>query len=102
MASDLKTYYVKEFKETIDSFVKDIGALTDESLAKAWGNSSRCAYDFVYEVGVINSRVAFRCRGEDPGPIPWDFGKEWLRAPSEMQNKTAAIDFLKKTASELP
>lgn len=97
MPSDLQVF-VKEFGETIDGFMKDIEALSHDLLDQTWGLGSRTGYDIVYEVGIINMRVAARFKGEDPGPMPWEFGKEWLKAPEEFRNKQVAKKHIRQTA----
>ncbi|MBI3720928.1 MAG: hypothetical protein HY248_00115 [Fimbriimonas ginsengisoli] len=59
------------------------------------------AFDFSYEVGWLNRRIATRFRGEDPGPIPTKFGEEWLEAPEELRTKEALAQYLRTTADEL-
>jgi len=101
MATDLRTFVTDSFESAIADFLKDIDALSHDDLSKSFGKGSRCAYDFIYEVGVINQRVAFRCRAEDPGPMPWKFGEEWLGAPAEFRDKEAAKRHIKKTSEEV-
>lgn len=101
MASDLRTFAIGGFQTALDEFIKDIDALSHEDLNQSYGNGSRCAYDFVYEVGIINQRVAKRCKAEDPGPMPWNFGQEWLKAPEEFKDKERAMQHIKATGEEL-
>ena len=101
MSQDIRSYVVSEFESGIEGFVKDLGALTHEDLNRSFGSGSRCAYDFIYEVGVINRRVAFRLRSEDPGPMPWKFGEEWLQAPDDFKTKETALEHMTSTAAEL-
>jgi len=97
----LKAFAVKTLTTASEFFVKDINAISHEDLGKSWGAGSRTGYDIAYEVAIINRRMAFWCRGENPGPMPWKFGEEWLKAPAEFQNKEAVIGLIKETADEL-
>lgn len=97
MSADLRSFVVKTFTGSIEGFLKDLDALSHEDLKQSFGKSSRTAYDFIYEVGIINQRVATRCRGEDPGPMPWTFGDGWLSAPAEFYDKEASKQHIQST-----
>src|SRR5215469_6076891 len=96
----LRSYVVKSFTITNDEFVKDLSALSETDLGKSW-SGTRTAYDIAYEVGVVNRRAAKMCREENPGPWPWDFGKEWLKAPDELRSKAAIVKHIEETGQEL-
>jgi len=99
--SELANYLKEWMKGVVEAFGKDIEALSHENLDKTWGESTRSGYDYAYEVALINRRVGCRLRGEDPGPMPWDFGKEWLKAPAEYRSKQKVIEFLNLTGDEV-
>ncbi len=100
MAVDLTKFSGKNLQFALDNFVRDIESLSHEELSQVWGGGTRCAYDFIYEVGVVNRRLAVVCRCEDPGPWPWKFGEEWLSAPTELRDKAAAVEFIRATGVE--
>jgi len=97
---ELRSYVIKHFKTVIEEFVKDLNALSEENLSKSW-SGTRTAYDIAYEVGLINRRIAMLCREEDPGPWPWEFGKEWLKAPDELRSKATIVKHIEETGQEL-
>lgn len=94
MNQDLRAFVASHVDEAVKEFLQDLDALSHEDLGKSWGAGSRCAYDFAYEVAIINRRVADRLRGVDPGPMPWAFGKEWLKAPTEYRDKDKVGELL--------
>ncbi|MBS1716249.1 MAG: hypothetical protein JSS72_00780 [Armatimonadetes bacterium] len=96
----LRTYATDSFNTASEEFVKDLQALSEESLGKSW-SGTRTAYDVAYELGVLNRWLASWCREENPGPWPWEFGKEWLRAPAEFQNREAVIKHFQEAGQEL-
>ncbi len=89
------------FTQAVESVKKDLAELTHDDLDRSWGSSSRRAYDVVYELGLINRRIAHRLRGEEPGPMPWKFGEEWLQAPEEMRDKASVAELFDATANEV-
>lgn len=101
MPDPLFTYSLDLFKGAAKRFAADLEALDHEDLIKTYDNGTRCAYDFVYETALINQRQAMTLRGEDPGPLPWEFGKEWLKAPDELSDKTPAFAYFQDCAQEL-
>lgn len=96
----LKSYVKKTFETANEEFVRDLGALSEENLGKSW-SGSRTAYDIAYEVGVLNRRLAMICRELDPGPWPWEFRKEWLKAPAELQSRAAIVAHIEQAGQEL-
>lgn len=96
----LRSYVFRTFEIANGEFVGDLDALSEESLGKSW-SGSRTAYDIAYELGLVNQRAAMMCREMDPGPWPWEFGKEWLKAPDELQSKAAIVKFIEETGQEL-
>jgi len=96
----LRSYVIKTFKIANEEFVQDLNALSEINLGKSW-SGSRTAYDIAYEVGVLNRRMAMTCREEDTGPWPWDFGKEWLKAPDELQSKAAIVKHVEEAGQAL-
>lgn len=101
MADPLYDFMLKAYDGSIERFRVDLEQLSHEQLDKCWGQSSRKAYDVVYEVSVMNRRAAVELRGEDAGPFPWKFGEEWLQAPAEYCDTAAAVEFFGSTAGEL-
>ncbi len=101
MPDTISSFALGTFKDVADRFAKDLEALDHEDLIRPYGDGTRCAYDFVYEVAIVNRRQAVKLRGEDPGPLPWDFGKDWLKAPDELCDKTPALTFFQDCAQEV-
>jgi len=101
MPNPLADFMIDSFRSATQRFTEDLAVLDHEDLAKTMGEGGRCAYDFIYEVAIINARLAMKMRGEDPGPPAWDFGKEWLKAPEAYRTKDAATDYFKGRADEL-
>lgn len=99
-AEALTTYVVKTFETANREFVEDLEALSEENLGKSW-SGSRTAYDIAYELGVVNRWMATICRQMDPGPWPWEFGKEWLKAPDELRNKAAIVRHIEEAGREM-
>jgi hypothetical protein len=96
----LRSYVIKTFENANGEFVQDLEALSETNLGKSW-SGSRTAYDIAYEVGVVNRRAAMMCREMDPGAWPWEFGNEWLKAPDELQSKSAIVKHMEETGQEL-
>ncbi len=95
----LRTYALNSFKTANEEFVQDLQALGEENLGKSWFGT-RTAYDLAYEVGLVNRWMASCCREVNPGPWPWEFGKEWLKAPAEFQNREAVIKHIQESGQE--
>lgn len=96
----LRSYVIKTFENANGEFVKDLDALSEENLGKSW-SGSRTAYDIAYEVGLINRRIAMTCREMNTGPWPWEFGKEWVKAPVELRSKAAIVKHVEEAGQEL-
>jgi hypothetical protein len=73
--------------------------MTDEALGKTFGGSTRCAYDFTYEVAVVQRRFEARLVGRDPGPYPGADG--WIQAPAEFRSKETAVREIKETTEAM-
>ena len=96
----LRSYVIKTFEIANGEFVKDLEALSEDNLGKSW-SGSRTAYDVAYEVGLLNRRIAKMCREMNPGPWPWEFGTEWLKAPDDLQSKAAIVKHVEEAGKEL-
>jgi len=81
---------LSELQQNKEFYLKDIDALTEEQLNASPGGNARVAYDFIYEVVVINQRLAARLRLEEPPAPAWKFGEEWAVAPASFRNKETA------------
>ena len=101
MQSEVLKYAHEGFQSAVERFSKDMAALTHEDLDRKWGDSSRRAYDVVYELGVLNQRAVKVLNEEDPGPLPWKFGEEWLQAPDELRSMEEATLFFDESARNL-
>jgi hypothetical protein len=80
-------------------YLQDLEAMTEEQLLAPAGGSARTAVDFTYETALINRRVAARLAGTEPPAMPEAEG--WLVAPSEVRNKAAIIEYMRKACEEL-
>lgn len=96
--SDLKTYTRARIAESTGMYIQDLEAMGAELLGRSPGGVARTAYDFTYEVVVVNRRVAARLRGEDPGPWP---SEGWMMAPDEYKNKDFAVAEMKESSEEV-
>lgn len=92
----------EHLRQTIEQmaayFEKDIIAIPDERYAVSIGGVTRTPADIVYEVAVVNNRLATRLSGGDPGPPPQD---GWITAPEDQQSKSAGIDSFKMSIKNL-
>ncbi len=79
----MKAYFHEQISGARDSYMKDLEALSPELLASKPGQSTRSAYDYTYEVAVVNHRLAKRLRGETPEKL----GEGWMMVPAEMHDK---------------
>lgn len=89
MTTDLKTFIGEQLKVTAKMYLQDLQAMSHEQLSFSPSDVARTAYDFTYEVILVNRRVAARLRGEDPGA--WPGGEGFLKAPAEFCNKEQAM-----------
>jgi hypothetical protein len=80
-------------------YADDLKSMTHEQLATKPGNSERCAYDFTYEIVLLNRRVVHRLKGEDPGA--WPGGSGFVAAPPEFCHQEAAIKELEDSVAAL-
>lgn len=92
---------VENFRSAITRFTNDLKALSEENAGKCWGGVSRCAFDFAYEMVLIHERTATLLRGEDPGPPPWKFGEEWVKAPDSLRTIDAMSARLNESVETL-
>lgn len=83
-----KDHLLRNVEAAGGDYVKDLEALSEEQLGTSFGGVSRTAFDFTYEVHVINQRIAKRLRGQDPGPYPFE---GWVMAPPEFKKKEQAV-----------
>lgn len=98
--SDAKQRIERHIHQAEEMFLKDIEALSEEQLSNSPGGTARPPYDFIYEIVLVNHRIAARVKGEDPGPWP---GPEngFLTAPDEFKNKDGAIAQVKSSVADV-
>ena len=87
---DLKAFFHKQLSSAKDFYIADLQAMTPEMLGSRHQDGQRTAYDFSYEIGVINGRVVSRLTGVEPEP--WPGG--WIYAPEELQSKEKMVEYL--------
>lgn len=102
----LKAFFRSQLEETLVGYLKDFDALTHEQLDVSPGGKARTAYDFSYEIAVLNERFAKRMQGIDPGDWPFE---GWVVAPTDHRSKDRmreaianSNDSLLKAWDELP
>lgn len=98
--SELKQLFVTRLEKSIDSMCKDIEALDHEVLDRKFNDKTRRAYDYAYEVAMVNREfVAKPLRGEEPSEL-FQFGEEWMEAPEQYRDKAAVCALLRETVAE--
>lgn len=94
----MKDFFRVKIEAARDNYLKDMEAMPHEQLAQKTGKA-RSAYDFTFEVTVINKRTSARLRNEDPGE--WLYGDGFPDAPTEWQDKARACSEFKKSMDEI-
>ena len=64
-------------------YISDLSALTHEQLAASPAGHGRAAYDYSYEVAVVNDRIAQRMCGAEPEAWPFE---GWVICPDEYRD----------------
>jgi hypothetical protein len=98
MSIDAFTLLREGMVEAGSRIVTDLSALPDEKITESPGGKARPAADFVYEVAVVNRRVASRLRGETPPPLPND---GWIVAPEGFRTKATLVSEIQGSMEEL-
>ena len=98
MAQTLKSLLTKTVQDSINLMVLDIEAMSHEQLSLKLNDQSRTAYDFCYEVSVVNDRIGKRAAGIDPGKWPFE---TWATAPTDLQTKENIAASVKNSGAEL-
>jgi hypothetical protein len=101
MAEKLASYMIERFRSAAKRIPEDMETLAHDDLIKTWGDGTRCAYDVIYELAVLNKRQAQIIRGEDPGQLPWTFGEDWLQAPDAYRTKPESMAFFNASTDEV-
>ena len=94
----VKDYLTKQLESSLDGYLKDLEAMSEEDLVNGFGGSERKGIDFSYEVAYVCRRFATRLRGETPEAWP-DGG--WILAPTAYKNKEIAITHMRDSMNEL-
>lgn len=97
MSAEWKASVAKNLAMAHSFYKGDLEAMSPETLAARPGQAARNAYDYTYEVAVVNNRIAMRLRGEDPGPWTGPEG-EFMKAPAEAQNKETIVKMFDESA----
>lgn len=87
--SELKAYAIEHVRDVKQGYLQDLEAMSHDQLGTSPGGTARTAYDFTYEVALVNRRIAARIAGREPEP--WAF-EGWVTAPEEFRDRTKAID----------
>lgn len=91
----------EELSGTLDAYVKDLDALTDDQFSGApGGGSARTPADFTCEVVQVNRYIAKRLRGEEAS-LSGGPGGEWTVAPAEFRDKAFATSELQAATHEI-
>jgi uncharacterized damage-inducible protein DinB len=96
---NLKAGLIESLRMMTDLYVRDVNALGHDGMNANLGGSSRPAYDYSYEVAIVNRRIAKRLCGEDPGQ--WPFEEGFVIAPEDRRNIESASDELKGACGEV-
>ena len=99
MALEFKGFLKTAFKEVCGYYLKELESFSEEELGKSPGGKARTAFDFTWEVVVVNQRIAMVLRGEKPGPWPYTDG--FALAPEEVKSKEAIMAKLKESVEEV-
>lgn len=93
MSQALKDSLLQNIKSATHLYKSDLEAMSHELLSTCPGGSARCAYDYTYEIVIVNDRIAARLKGQDPGPWagPED---DFVTAPDSFKDKETAISKL--------
>lgn len=97
MAINIKEYAEDGLREARDRYIQDLEALSEDQLALKPGGSARSAFDFTYEVVVVNRRFMTRLRGETP-PV---LGDGWIVAPVEFCSREVAISQVRESMDDV-
>jgi hypothetical protein len=97
-AAEIKSFFSEQIRAVKADYVKDLEALSEEQLGQSPGGGARSAFDFTYEVGFVNNRIAQRLRGETPEFFE---DKGWILAPEEYRSKETAIGFLSESMDQV-
>jgi hypothetical protein len=98
MPVDLKAHLTMQLNQTLALYKKDVGACTEEQLGTPFNETTRTAYDFLYECEYVNRRMTQRITGEEPTPAPWT---GWAVAPEEWRNRETAIAKFEASVNDL-
>ncbi|MDI9639454.1 DinB family protein [Kamptonema cortianum] len=98
MANHLNSYLKSGVESSSKYLLKDIEAMTPEQLASSPAGSARPPFDFVYEIVVVNQRIADRLNGKDPGP--WT-AEGWIVCPDEWKDKGKLSEAIKDTSAQI-
>ncbi|MCU0316556.1 MAG: hypothetical protein MUC92_08185 [Fimbriimonadaceae bacterium] len=75
----------------------DVRAMSNETLSATAGGATRSGFDFLYEVAVVNKRMAARFKGQDPGPS----SEGWIMAPEEFRDQEKIASLLEESYEEI-
>lgn len=98
MTEQIKQFFATNIESTKTSYIGDLEVMTEEQLASKPGQAGRCAFDFTYEVALINRRFACRIRGEAPPALP---AGGLIQSPDDYRSKAAAIEDIRSSFEEV-
>ena len=94
----VKDYLTKQLESSLDTYLKDLEAMSEEDLLNGVNGNERKGIDFSYEVAYVCHRFATRLQGGTPEP--WPEGG-WMMAPAEFRTKAAATAHMQESMTEL-
>lgn len=86
---DHRAYAESQLAGARNFFRSDVEALDEAAIINSPGGKARPPIDFIYEIVLINRRIASRLRGEQVAPM--DRHDEWIVAPAEFRTKATAM-----------
>lgn len=99
MLEQVKTQLAESLDYMTRMLLADVRAAGDEGMGALPGGLARPAYDYVYEVGLVNHRIAARLRGQNPGPWPVENG--YLVATDELRSIDAISKYLTDSTEDM-
>jgi len=95
---DVAAATVKSLTRSFELLRKDLEALPEGAFTHKFGPKTRTVADIVFEINLVNERVAREIRQEPAMEWPDD---DWIRAPEGFDTKEVVLGALNDSASGL-